>query len=405
MNGLPGLLSFEVAVERLLALARPLAPERHPIATAANLYLAQDIRARLTRPPADLSAMDGYALRFADLPGPLRLVGESAAGRPLAATIGAGETARIFTGAHLPAGADTVAVQEDAVVDGLLVSFPQSGPPEAGAHIRRRGIDFGEGELLARAGDRLGPARLGLVAAAGIAEVAVHRPPRVGILSTGDELVAPGTLPLSNQIVGSNGLMIAALLQGLGAEVTDFGIVADDRAVLADAIAAARAYDLLVTIGGASVGDHDLVKPVLQALGADIDFWRVAIRPGKPLLAGRLAPQAGATMVVGLPGNPVSAFVCARLFLAPVLRALAGNPAPHDSFSTAQTTTPLAANGARRQFLRATLAVGPAGPKITAALAQDSSLLSVLAGADALLVRPEHAPAAAAGDAVPMLSL
>jgi molybdopterin molybdotransferase len=391
-----GLLPFEAALSRLLALGAPLAAETVPLGAVAGRFLAGDVAARLTQPPADVSAMDGYALRLGDLPGPLRLVGESAAGRPFGGTVGPGEAVRIFTGAVVPAGADTVAVQEDAVVEGATVRFPVAGPPHVGAHVRRAGQDFAAGALVARAGERLTAPRLGLLAAAGHGAAAVHRRPRLALLATGDELVAPGVTPGPGQIASSNGVMLAALL-GRVADVTDLGIVADRAEALAGAIAAGSGHDLLVTIGGASVGDHDLVKPALEAAGAELDFWRIALQPGKPLMAGRL----GAGIVVGLPGNPVSAFVCARLFLLPLLKRMGGDPAPEDLYAMARTTVDLPATGGRRQFLRAVVQDGA----VTPARAQDSSMLSVLAGADALLMRPENGPAVSAGTSVPVLTL
>lgn len=394
--GADGLLPFDTALARMLALGAALPAETVTLGEAAGRFLAGDVAARLTQPPADVSAMDGYALRFAELPGPFRLVGESAAGRPFDGTVGQKEAVRIFTGAVVPAGADTVAVQEDAVVGDGRVAFPADGPPRAGAHVRRAGQDVAARQLVARAGEALTPPRIGLLAAAGHGSAAVHRRPRVALLATGDELVPPGEMPGPGQIASSNGVMLAALLGGL-AEVTDLGIVPDRRQELADAIARGRGHDLLVTIGGASVGDHDLVKPALEAAGAALDFWRIALQPGKPLMAGRL----GDRLVVGLPGNPVSAFVCARLFLVPLLRRMAGDPAPEDRYCTAVTAVDLPANGIRRQFLRAVLSDGA----VTPATAQDSSMLSVLAGANALLMRPEQAPAAPAGTTVPVLTL
>jgi molybdopterin molybdotransferase len=391
-----GLLPFEAALARMLALGAPLPAETVALGEAGGRFLAADVAARLTQPPADVSAMDGYALRFADLARPLTLVGESAAGRPFGGRVGPGEAARIFTGAHVPAGADTVAVQEDAAVEGGVVRFPTGGPPQVGAHVRRAGQDVAAGAVVARAGERLSPQRIGLLAAAGHGAVPVHRRPRLALLATGDELVPPGAAPGLGQIASSNGVMLAALLGAL-AEVTDLGIVADSAEALAAAIARGVGHDLLVTIGGASVGNHDLVKPALAAAGAELDFWRIALQPGKPLMAGRL----GAGVVVGLPGNPVSAFVCARLLLVPLLKRMGGDPAPEDRYATARTTVDLPANGPRRQFLRALAADG----LVTPAAAQDSSLLSVLAGANALLMRPEQALPAPAGTAVSVLTL
>lgn len=396
------LLPLEAAQARLLDCPS-LPPETVPLAAAAGRFLAADAMALLTQPPSDVSAMDGYALRLADLPGPLRLAGEAAAGSAPAGQIAPGEAVRIFTGAPLPAGADTVCIQEEMQAEAGLVRLVGKGPGHAGAHVRRAGQDFCAGSRVAAAGERLTPARLGLLASAGLAAVPVHRPPRICLLSTGSELVPPGTRPGPGQIVAGNGLMLAALLESAGARVTDVGLVRDDLDAVAEAMRqAAGMADVLVTIGGASVGDHDLVRPALALLGARLDFWRIAIRPGKPLLAGEL----GATRVIGLPGNPASAFVCALLLLLPLARHLAGDPDPLPRSLQARCRSALAANGARRDFQRARLRVTAAGAlEVMPADRQDSSLLGVLAGANALLIRPEHAPPVPAGASVPVLPL
>ena len=395
------MLSLDDAQARLLDAIEPLPLERVSLADAIGRYAAADVTARRTQPPFAASAMDGYAIRFADLPGPWQLIGEASAGRRFEGRVEAGTTARIFTGAPLPDGADTVLVQEEARRDGDAVRLTSDGPPAPGAHIRAAGLDFAEGDRLLAAGTRLTAARLGLLAAGGHGEVAVHRRPRVALLSTGNELVAAGATPGRDQIIDSNGPMLGALLAAAGAEVLDLGIVPDHRAAIAAALERARGADLLVTIGGASVGDHDLVLPVLEAEGAVIDFWKVAIKPGKPMLTGRL----GQTRVIGLPGNPVSAFVCAQLFVRPVLRRMAGSPAPLPEPIQARTATPLAGNGPRRDHLRATMAWRGEAWEVTAAARQDSSMLSILAGSNALIVRPEGALAAAPGDFVPVMPL
>jgi len=395
------MLSLAEAQARLLAGVEALPSEDLPVAEAMGRRLAEDIAARLTQPPVAMSAMDGYAVRWADLPGPWTVCGESAAGLAWPGVVEPGGAVRIFTGAAVPSGADTVIVQEDVSRDGDRLRLTGDGPPGRGAHIRAAGLDFSAGSQIASAGARLTPALVALCAAAGHGRLPVRRRPVVAILATGDELVPPGTAPGPNQIVSSNGLLMAGLVKAVGGVALDLGIVGDDRELLAAAIRGAGGCDLLLTIGGASVGDRDLVVPALAAAGAEIDFWKIAIRPGKPMLSGRL----GATRVIGLPGNPVSAFTCAVLFVLPLLRALQGAPSPLPATVTARTARPLAASGARQDHLRATLAEGPGGRVVTAAAMQDSSMLSVLASANALIVRPPNAPAVPAGDDVPVLAL
>ena len=382
------MLTVAEAQARLLARVAPLPPETVALAFAAGRRAAADTHATLTSPPFAVAAMDGYAICWTDRAGPWRVVGEAAAGRGFAGHVGAGGAARIFTGAPLPAGTDTVIVQEDVARDGETLRLTGDGPPGQGAHIRRAGLDFATGDRVVAAGEPLTPARLGLLAASGHGSVAVRLRPRVALLTTGDELVAPGIVPGCDQIVNANSVMLAALLCATGAEVVDCGIVPDRRDVLAAAIRDARDADVLVTVGGASVGDHDLVVPVLTEMGAAIDFWKVALRPGKPLLAGTLGGQR----IVGLPGNPVSAFVCALLFVAPLLRALGGDPDPLPRLRHARLGNKLPANGVRQDYLRATLDDGV----IVAAATQDSSMLRTLAVSNALLVRaPGAAPAEA----------
>lgn len=389
------MLSYEEALARLLAACEPVPPVDLPLAEAAGLTLAGDLAARLTQPPFPASAMDGYAIRWADMPGPWRVVGESAAGRGFAGNVGAGEAARIFTGAPLPEGADTVIVQEDVRRENDVLTLTGEGPPQAGAHIRKAGKDFSAGERLIAAGTRLSPQHLGLAAASGHGSLAVRRS-RVAIIATGDELVPPGETPQADQIVSSNGVMLAALLRSTGAEVRDLGIFPDDLDAIGNGLRAVSDADLIVTIGGASVGDHDLVQAALQDAGAALDFWKVAIKPGKPLIAGSL----GRARVLGLPGNPVSAFVCAVLFALPMLARMAGSQ-DADPTSTARLLAPLPANGNRRDHLRARLSA----EGVRAFDSQDSSMLGVLAGANALIIRPVGAPAAEAGSVVPVLTL
>jgi molybdopterin molybdotransferase len=394
------MLTVADAQARLLDGVEPLTPVALPLVASLGHTLAADVVAACTQPPFAASAMDGYAIRWVDRAGPWRIIGTSAAGHGFAGALGAGDAARIFTGAPLPAGADTVVVQEDVSANGATLVLTGSGPPRAAAHVRSAGLDFRQGDVIVAAGLRITPARIGLIAAGGHATVHVHRRPRVALLATGDELVPPGSLPGPGQIVSSNGAMIAALLAGI-ADVTDGGIVPDTREALAAAIAAHTGADVLITIGGASVGDHDLVKPVLESVGATIDFWKVAMRPGKPMLTGALGTQR----IIGLPGNPVSAFVCAALFAVPLLRRLRGasDALPHER--TGLLTASLPANGSRRDYMRATAINTPSGWRVTPASMQDSSMLRTLADANALLIREIDAPAAGIDGPVSFLLL
>jgi molybdopterin molybdotransferase len=389
------LLPVAEALDRLLAGVVPLPAETVPLGAARGRILAQNVTARLTQPPFDAAAMDGYAIRWADRSGPWRIIGESAAGHGFGGSVGPGEAARIFTGAPLPAGADTIVVQEEITRADDTATLSGEGPPRAGAHIRKAGQDFAAGAPIALAGDRLTPARLGLLAASGHGDVGVVRRPRVTLITTGDELVPPGTLPGPDQIVSSNNLMIAALCEAVGAITADPGIIPDRRDALAAALRAADG-DLVITIGGASVGDHDLVVPVLRDLGATLDFWKIAMRPGKPMLAGLLDGRR----IIGLPGNPVSAYVGALLFVLPLLARLGGRRA-----ALRVERLPLAAalgpNGVRRDHLRAQRSA--AG--VTVFAAQDSALLGRLAAADCLVIREPGAGPAAIGDLVDCILL
>ncbi|MBB4617050.1 molybdopterin molybdotransferase MoeA [Sphingomonas abaci] len=382
------------AQARLFALAAPVATERLPIRQAAGRWAADDITALRTQPVADLSAMDGYAIRFADLPGPWRVIGESAAGRPFAGTVAAGEAVRIFTGAALPTGADTVLVQEEAARDSERLMLDGEGPAHRGRNVRARGLDFHAGSRLIAAGERLTPARIAVAATGGHGALPVRRSVRVALAATGDELVPAGGPVSGAQLPESNGVMLAAMLADLPVAIVDLGILPDRLDVLTEAFRTVEA-DLLVTTGGASVGDHDLVRPALLAAGGAIDFWRIALRPGKPMMAGRL----GGALVLGLPGNPVSAFVTATLFVRPVVAHLAGARDPLPVTTHALLGEDLPANGGRTDYLRARLEDGRA----YASTIQDSSMLLTLARSTCLILRPAGAPAAKAGESAEIL--
>jgi molybdopterin molybdotransferase len=398
------LLSVAEALERVLAQAAALPAEEAPLAEAYGRVLAADLKALRTQPPADVSAMDGYAVRSADVanvPAQLAVIGEVAAGRPFARTLGAGEAARIFTGGVMPAGADTVVIQEHAKRDGDRVEVEKSAAK--GRHIRVEGLDFKAGETLLTAGRRLTARDLALAAAMNHPRVPVHRRPKLAVFATGDELVPPGTQPAPGQIVSSNTFALAALARAEGAQVEDLGIIADrlDATVAAVRRARERGVDILLSSGGASVGDYDLVQKAFTAEGMTLSFWKLALRPGRPLMHGRL----GAIHVLGVPGNPVSAFVCALLFLVPLIRRLAGRGDLAPRKETALLGCDLPENDERADYLRATLKQSPDGEVVTAFPIQDSSMMAPLAKADCLLVREPFAPPAKAGSRCTIIRL
>ena len=393
------------ALASILAGAEPLPEEMVALDAAYHRVLARHVAALRTQPPQAMSAMDGYAVRAsdaADLSARLEVIGEVAAGRPFARTVGKGEAVRIFTGGVIPDGADAVIIQEDTAVDGDHITITEAAAP--GRHIRAAGVDFREGDLLLKRGRRLTDRDLSLAAGMNHPELPVRRRPKVAVLGTGDELVMPGTAPGPGQIVYSNGYALRALARAEGAEVADLGLAADTMAATAEGIRRARELDadVLITMGGASVGDHDLVKRALEAEGTEMGFWRIAMRPGKPMMHGRL----GAMRVIGLPGNPVSSYVCGFLFLVPLIRALLGRDTIHHVRESAVLGRDLAANDQREDYLRARLEERADGAQIAVPVTgQDSSLLGNLAAARALVIRPPFAPAAARGSPCDLLRL
>lgn len=393
------MISVAEARNIMIGCTEPLAVERVGLREAQGRTLREQVVAERAQPPFRASAMDGYALRSADTPGILKLVGEAGAGRALDRPLAAGECARIFTGAPLPVNADAVLIQEDAERSGDQVTAPAVEP---GRHVRATGVDFSRGRILLEPGRILDAPALALAAAAGRPTLAVSRPPRVAIFSGGDEIVSPGQAPAPEQIFDSVSFGVAALAENWGGQATTADPLTDDEPSIADAIKAAiGGHDLIVLIGGASVGDHDHARPAVRGLGGELLFEKVALRPGKPTWFARL----GAQSVLGLPGNPASAFVCARLFLRPLLDRLCGRD-PTASWRTtlAAARRPLAANGARETYLRACTGIDETAQYWTeAAPNQDSSLLSVFIGANALILRPPNAPAAPAGALVETL--
>jgi molybdopterin molybdotransferase len=396
------LLSVAEALARVTQGLEPLKPESVPLDQAAGRVLAESLAARLTQPPFDASAMDGYAVRAGDVASPparLRLIGLSAAGHGFDGEVGSGEVVRIFTGAPVPKGADTIVIQEDAEETAGVVVVREAA---AGKHIRPRGQDFKQGEVLLAAGCRLGWRELMLAAAMNHPEVPVRRRPKVALLSTGDEVVPPGSALAPDQIVSSVAYGLAALIEKHGGEAISLGIAKDDVESLVTLARAGSAADILVTIGGASVGARDLVSSALTSEGLKLDFWKIAMRPGKPLLYGRL----GAQRVLGLPGNPVSALICAHVFLVPMLHRLLGLLEPASPSPEAVLAEALEANGPRAHYMRAASDWTAAGERRVKPLpSQDSSLMASFARADCLIVRPPDAPSLTRGERVRIIPL
>ncbi|QAU42826.1 molybdopterin molybdotransferase MoeA [Bradyrhizobium guangdongense] len=399
------LMPVSDALAAVLAGVEPLPEEMIALDEAFHRVLARDVAARRTQPPQAMSAMDGYAVRAADaarVDAQLTVIGEVAAGRPFAGAVGAGEAVRIFTGGVVPDGADAVVIQEDTVTDGKRVTIKEAAI--SGRHIRPAGIDFHEGDVLLRQGTRLTDRGLALAAGMNHPQLPVRRRPKVAILATGDELVMPGTTPGHGQIVYSNGYALHALARSEGADTIDFGVAADTLEATTAGIRRARqsGADILITTGGASVGDHDLVQQALRDEGTSMAFWKIAMRPGKPMMHGRL----GAMRVIGLPGNPVSSYVCGFLFMVPLIRALSGHSVVHHCRERAVLGRDVRANDQREDYLRARLEVRDDGTLIAVPVNhQDSSLLANLAAAQALLVRPPFAPKAEAGAPCEVLRL
>jgi molybdopterin molybdotransferase len=395
------MISVDAARGLILAALTPTGAETVSLANANGRVLATPIHARLTQPPADLSAMDGFALRAADATAgaTLRIIGSAPAGHPFDGTIGQGEAVRLFTGSVVPAGADSVLIQEDAAAKGDFITVNEACAPAK--NIRRAGQDFAAGELLLPAAHRLSARDIGLAAAGNHPWLAVHRRPRIAILATGDEISLPGEAIGPGGIVSSNAHALAAYIAECGGAPTILPIARDDLAAIAAGADAAQGADLLLTTGGASVGAHDLVQESMAARGLTLEFWKIAMRPGKPLMFGNIGPLP----LLGLPGNPVSAFVCALLFLRPALDRLSGLPGHAPTTEPATLTTPLKANDQREDYIRATLSHTQDGLTVTPFRIQDSGMLKTLARADALIKRQPHEGPLGPGATVPIIRL
>ncbi len=387
-----GMLTLEEAQERLLALVPDLGAEEVDVEASLGRFLAHDLIANRTQPPSDLSAMDGYAIAGN---GPWSLIGESRAGAAFGAALTSGQAIRISTGAHMPDGGESVLIQENAVVSNGTVSAQDT--PELGRHVRKQGFDFAVGDTVLGAGTQMGPAQIALALSSGHKCVQTKRIPKVAILDSGDELARDPTQCGPDQIPASNGAMIAAMAGPLVGEVVRLGPVGDDLTALAAALQRSEDADILITSGGASVGDHDLIQQALREWGAQLAFWKVAIKPGKPLMVA----TKGSQVILGLPGNPVSSFVTAFLFALPLLRAAIGHPAPLPKVSHLQAREALPAIGARREFVRGI----SDGSGVGRAASQDSSALLALASANCLIDRPAGSGAVSIGDDVPVYIL
>ena len=397
------MLSVEQARAQILAALAPLGTETVGLEAALGRILAEDLAARVTQPPADLSAMDGYAVRAADVaqvPAVLTVIGEAPAGGSYSGKVGPGQAVRIFTGGPVPAGADAVVIQEDTDRAGDHVAVKAAPKPRE--NVRDAGLDFQKGAVVLAKGRRLAARDVALAAAANHPTLAVGRRPRIAILATGDELVNPGDPIGPNQIVSSNGFGMSAFVRAQGGEPLDLGIAPDDAEALKIMAQGAAGADMLVTIGGASVGDHDLIQKVLGEVGLKVEFWKIAMKPGKPLMFGSF----NGTPMLGLPGNPVSALVCALLYLGPAITKLQGGGDSAPRQIHARLGAAVKANNFREDFLRATLTVNAEGETVATAFpVQDSSMLGLLSRADGLIRRPPDAPAAQAGDWVPVIPL
>jgi len=394
------MISVDEAVQRVTRTFAPLPAETIALTEALGRVLAHDAIAPLDHPPAPMSAMDGYAVKTADarVGAELTVIGEAPAGRPFAGRVGAGEAVRIFTGGVVPDGADAVVIQEDVTAHGKTVRIKEA--PPLGENVRDRGLDFRVGDALLERGRRISARDVALLASADVARVDVTRKPRVAVVATGDELTRPGEPRAPGGIVASSTYAVQAMVREWGGDAVDLGIISDRAEDFARLPAATRGMDLIITLGGASVGDHDLIQSALAPHGFTLDFWKIAMRPGKPLIFGRL----NACPLIGLPGNPVSAMVCAILFVRPAISAVLG--APYASLiRSARLTAPLKANGKRQDYIRAKLSVSEGVLTADPFALQDSSMQRVFAHADALVIRPVDAPPAAAGDEVQVLLL